>query len=585
MLTRLGLAIALLAAPALLSAQELRGLVRDSASRQPIPGAVLLLLDEAGTTLGRNITDGAGQYRLVLSKEMRRVRVVRIGFRPREASIPPAVNGVAQLDIIMSTIPAMLEAVRVRGSPRCPRRADEAQAFALLEQARAGLLAVMVARDANPGTLERLGFRRRLDGSSDRIVRQSVTGEIVNQSAISFSAVRTPKEFLERGFAVDSAGSVIYLGPDADVLLDDDFAQGYCFRVAERDPSRSTFVGLGFSAARHARGRIDIDGTVWMDTVAKSLVSIEYRYVGFERAIEAMNPGGRIEFRAMTNGVVLIDRWVIRMVGADRDTVYDAAARGDVVRSWLYRHESGGELAHARWPNGDVWNASLGTLNLRAVTRDGKPASGVHLRLEDTHYEGLTDVEGRLEISDLVPGPYQVMVVDPRTAVLNLELNTGVRFVAGRDSVVARTMILPTADDTTAKRCVASRRFSVRDSVRILGRVMQSDGTPASDVKIVMALERAGERPNPVATYTTGPDGLFQFCEPGLEIGMAVSITASGRQLNQPLRIVRRITEQLTIIRVPVPTGQSPFPPSRRGSAERDRRETRQGAGVARESP
>ncbi|MEP6495676.1 MAG: carboxypeptidase-like regulatory domain-containing protein, partial [bacterium] len=44
--------------------QGLRGTVRDSTGGQPIPGAVIVLLDSAGATLGRNITDEHGQFRL-----------------------------------------------------------------------------------------------------------------------------------------------------------------------------------------------------------------------------------------------------------------------------------------------------------------------------------------------------------------------------------------------------------------------------------------------------------------------------------------------------------------------------------------
>ena len=61
------------------AAQELRGSVRDSASRQPIPGAVLLLLDSAGLTLGRSITNDRGEFRIVFLPQLVRLRALRRG--------------------------------------------------------------------------------------------------------------------------------------------------------------------------------------------------------------------------------------------------------------------------------------------------------------------------------------------------------------------------------------------------------------------------------------------------------------------------------------------------------------------------
>jgi hypothetical protein len=60
-----------------LSAQSVHGAVRDSASHQPIPGAVVTLLDSSGTMLTRNITDEAGAYRLALAGPVSGARLAR----------------------------------------------------------------------------------------------------------------------------------------------------------------------------------------------------------------------------------------------------------------------------------------------------------------------------------------------------------------------------------------------------------------------------------------------------------------------------------------------------------------------------
>src|SRR5437868_3302996 len=90
-------------------AQELRGVVRDSATRRPIAGAVLVLLDSAGSTLGRNITNDRGVYRISLSPIIRRMQVLHIGYRPRALRVPAIDTGVAILDVDMAVIATLLE--------------------------------------------------------------------------------------------------------------------------------------------------------------------------------------------------------------------------------------------------------------------------------------------------------------------------------------------------------------------------------------------------------------------------------------------------------------------------------------------
>src|SRR5262249_60320182 len=117
-----------------LAAQELRGVARDNGSGLPVPGVVLLLLDSARNTLGRNITNERGEYRIALTPQMRRIRTLRIGFRPSEYPIPVFTSGSRQLDLTLTQVATLLEPVRVDDSPNCPARKDRAAALALWEQ-------------------------------------------------------------------------------------------------------------------------------------------------------------------------------------------------------------------------------------------------------------------------------------------------------------------------------------------------------------------------------------------------------------------------------------------------------------------
>ena len=210
--------------------QELRGVVRDSSSQLPIPGAVVTLQDIAAATLARTITNERGQFRVILlGDSVRRVRVIRLGFRPAVARLPEPVDGVIRVDVVMSSISMALTPVQVKAGPDCPRRGDRERALSVLEQARAGLLATVVARSDKPARMVRLRAIRTMDGFTDRIIHQRVTVDSAEGSIGSFGAARNASDLVRYGFTADSAGLVLYFGPDAEVLLDDRFAAGYCF--------------------------------------------------------------------------------------------------------------------------------------------------------------------------------------------------------------------------------------------------------------------------------------------------------------------------------------------------------------------
>ena len=373
----------------LLSAQELRGTVVDSASRAPVPGAVILLLGADGKQIARNITNERGVYRIALHPSMARVRFLRIGFRPREVTSPAAIEGISQLDVSLVSLPQFLQPVLVIDQPNCPREADRELAFALWEQARAGLLATVIAREAHPAEMTRIVYRRRMVGNTDQIASQLVQRDAATSSK-GFAASYSSAAFIKEGFIVPAGGGAMhYFGPDADVLLDEAFTTGYCLSVAEPDRNKPDQIGVRFSPARRRRGRIDIDGALWIDTTARALRSIEFVYVGLEKAAELLRPGGFISFREMPSGIVIVDRWWLRMTGARIDTSSDNTMRlrdlpGYVSSRVLRLTQAGGEVAHARWPDSSGFDVPLGTLDLTAMSAGGAPVPGVHIVLDST---------------------------------------------------------------------------------------------------------------------------------------------------------------------------------------------------------
>ena len=550
----LGIALAvaaLIARPA--AAQTFHGTIRDSTSHQPITGAVFMLLDSSGVMLGRRITDEHGAYGITATGAARWARVVRIGYRPREIRLPAAADETARFDVAMLPVPTMLAAVSVRDQSRCPKRSDRAAALGLWEQARAGLLATIVARETNTASVYRLGFERTFDGASNKITRFFVRADSATGAGQSFNASRSAKAFIATGFASDSAGDQSLYGPDADVLLDEAFGEGYCFRLAGKVKSRPTQVGLSFSPVydNRRRGRIDIDGTLWVDTAARAIRDIEYRYVGMPRATDEYYPGGQVFFRQMPNGTVMIDRWYIRGVGARQDT---ADVGGEqTVQTWLFGNESGGELARAVWPDGQSWHASLGSLRVRAVTAEGFPARAATIALPGTPYHGTADANGEVRIGDLEPGPYSINILSPPLTDIGIVIPTALKFVAARDSTFRATLKVPTAADWVSNRCIADRQWDVRDSVFVVGRVVTPRGSPVDNVKVEFAFRNIhGIWTLLQNFYTTGTDGGFQSCSYEYLIGDTVRVLASVRG-RDPLETLVPISAKLNAVLIRVP--------------------------------
>jgi hypothetical protein len=534
-------------------AQFLSGTVVDSVARFPVPGVVVMLLDSAGATVARTLTNERGEYRVALRDAVRTARTarfVRIGFTPRDVSLPEFRNGAARLDVSMFALPNLIQAVRVTANSQCRVRKDRAQALGLWEQARAGLLATIVAREENPGKVVRLGFYRVMDGNSERIERMRVESDSAEATAKTYTAAHDAEDFMRYGFSTDSLASATYFGPDADVLLSDAFGISYCFEIADHDRSRPHQIGLRFMPANPQKGRVDIDGTVWIDSVARELRDVEYKYLNVEAGARRFNPGGYVSFRSMKNGVVLIDRWRIRLVNATPDTTVDD--KGHLrYYDWVYAEEDGGELARASWPDGLEWSASLGALRLHAIAKDKKPATGTVISLVATHYYGTADANGIVEIKELLPGPYSVRVIDPRIAELGIGWSTSVSFIAKRDTTSLATLVVPTTESRIADQCVVNHQWNVRDSLFTIGRVVTPDGKPVNDARIdLFAKSSEGNwLPAPVY-YVTGTDGVFSFCHsfaPPTQVKYRVS-----RQGEFDLEAEGKFTSNLLVVRLTV---------------------------------
>jgi carboxypeptidase family protein len=533
--------------------QSLRGTVRDSASGVPIPGAVVTLLDSGGGAAARTTTDEGGQFRAVLIGDgVRAVRVVRLGFRPRTVSLPSVREAIVRVDVPMTSIPISMQSVTVTAGPGCPQRPDRALALAVLEQARAGLLATVVARSDKPARMTRLRATRFVDMVTNRIVHQRVRVDSSGTPFGSFGAARSAGDFVRLGFRADSAGLERYYGPDAEVLLDDRFTSAYCFHLAAAVPARPNQIGLGFRPPNRRDGRIDVDGTIWIDTVARALVDIEYRYLGTDPQAEPFRPGGHIAFRTMPNGVVVIDRWSIRLVSG-QGGAEPAGVGGALANRSFYGIEGVGELARATWSDGYTWLGPLGTIRLRVVRPDGTPLPGAVVRLADTDYQATADANGDLGITDLVPGPYVVTRLDPDLAAIGVPVDTLIEFEAGRARTLVTRLKVPELRDYLGDRCgdddivarLTDERWATRAS--LFGRVVSADGRPLPGAKWTLSAGSAPPARRLVNDASVDDKGIFHYC--GLQIGDSVVVEVRSKGMTDAI-IPVRMAKQPTVVAI-----------------------------------
>lgn len=507
------------------SAQRVTGRIVDAPSRLGIAGAVLTQLDARGQALSRTLSGEEGRFTLVLDAEAMSVRVVRIGYHPRNL----AVRDLGQEAIVMQRLPASLPPVRV-AARGCPAGAASRPALALLDQARDGLLAAQVSREGKAISAVRLRFERDAE-DDERASTQRVWLDSTADARTTFTSALPAAQLVERGFLEErEGGAVVMHAPDADVFLDDAFVNAYCFHIAAPSSARPTQVGLGFSPARDTqrRGRVDVEGTVWVDTARRELREVEFRYVGLPRTIATRHPGGQLTFLALANGLVLVDRWQLRLVGISLDTIAGFVARGvPVVRTRIHVRETGGEVASVAWP-GNSFRAPLGALRVTVQTAQRTPAGGVALRLEGTDYRATTDGSGNASMDRLLPGPYKLVVLDPRLAPIDLALETGVRFDARRDSLHAAAFTLPIVPPAMQDYCERRRvrSGSPSDTIPwIIGRVRRTDGKFIAPGIVRAKKEvRTGWWEPAGEPFRVGTDGLFWICSAQLIEAASVQV-------------------------------------------------------------
>jgi hypothetical protein len=490
-------------------AQELRGAVRDSASGRPLPSAIVSLLSSTRQELGRTVTSERGEFRFADIRGAQTAHIIRLGFRPRDI---PLTAGTSRVEVAMVSIPAMLAGMQVTASANCPRRDDAASAMSLLEQVRTGLLATIVARESKPALMKLLRYQRNMQGLSDRIETQHVDVTLNDGRTTSFNAATSSARLVNDGFVL--AGGALVLGPDADVLMSDEFRGAYCFRIDRAPKERVNQVGLGFFREDRPLERIDIEGTLWVDTAARALRDVEFRYVGMNHGSRAAESHGFVSFAEMPNGVVLVDRWGFHVVRSRNEMT--RGPRGELVPGVGFNaREAGGETAFAKWPDGIEWFDSLGTLQVRVTNEKGIGLPRMRVVLNSSNYAAYTDSAGVATIDAVFPGTYELSLADSSGALVGAKVS----YTARRGVTEKQTIVAPPEADFHAAYC---RNTHTGNWMTI--RVRYKDGRPGTGIPWDLMTNAGTDAAKSFGDGISGDDGTFGFCEGVLAKASGISL-------------------------------------------------------------
>lgn len=338
-----------------LCAQAVRGRLLDASSGDPVTGALIVLLDSDGDEIGSTVTSARGTYHVrAPGAGVFRLRAERIGF---ENSLSETITLLAgqtvSREITASSSAVVLPALAVESDTECRVRPEEGYAtYVLWEEARKAL-------EITEGTSAAFRFDAEMYQKHVNLWGQPLEeGEVQLVSYAGRHPFRSVPmdELEEHGYARESAEGTYFYGPDAEVLLSDQFLDSHCFRY--RTGKDGLSAGLAFEPIREESDRVDVEGVLWLDRESALLRTLEFSYTGVDAPAHlgtGPGPYGEVVFDQLPGGGWIIREWWIRTPTGSRE-------RG--VQRYVTYAQQGGRVNH--------------TERLRASPSDMRPVPSVY---------------------------------------------------------------------------------------------------------------------------------------------------------------------------------------------------------------
>ena len=335
LLRHLAVCLALLAGP--LGAQTVRGVLVDDAAR-PVPGALVALLYPGGQVSVGTMTDARGRFTLIGGVPARyTVRAERTGYRTAEVVVELAAGQTVDVRLTTAVQAFVLPTVEAIAESRCTVRPGQGMAaYTLWEEASKALRSAAYLQDAQRLQYTVRTYRKDIVMQSGRVRRhfddpRRVTGRPFN--------TLSPAELASGGYMRSEGDSIGFYGPDAHVLLSDEFLDTHCLYVdpqADRD-----MVGLAFEPIRR-QGIVDIRGVLRFSRRTGELRAVDYEYTDLGGGVRQATAVGSVDFQRLANGAWVVTRWHIQTTNIARGT--DMQRRGQETHVVTDIREAGGQV-------------------------------------------------------------------------------------------------------------------------------------------------------------------------------------------------------------------------------------------------
>ncbi|MGW8267063.1 MAG: carboxypeptidase regulatory-like domain-containing protein, partial [Longimicrobiales bacterium] len=445
------------ALPRPIAAQSVQGQIQDRETLAPVEGVLVLLVGRQGEEHDGYLTNAAGRFFLrAPGPGTYTIRAERIGYESVTSdAFTLQASQLFGLRLEMKETAIQLDELRVEGEQQCVVRPEEGMDLARVwEEARKALSVQDWTEREGLYRFQVVNYQRDMDASARMV--EAETRRVT--SGVSSSPIRSlpAEELMERGFIqrLDDGGWE-YFGPDAAVLLSDEFLDSHCFRLrSSRDNPGA--LGLAFEPVR-GTDHPDIQGTLWLDRETAALQFLEFRYTWAEYAEAEGVARGRVEFKGLPNGAWIVRKWWIRMPKLSQDVTMAKAGRTGVYVSGI--REAGAEVAQIStldrqriaqmergFLTGIVWDST------RYV-----PLGGANVFLSGTSYATVTDAGGRFLMDGIPEGVFTAAFTHPRLDTLGvLAAGVTVEVIPGEVSEVR--LGIPSTGSILVEACRGEER-------------------------------------------------------------------------------------------------------------------------------
>lgn len=390
-------------------AQIVRGIVTEGTSGLPLTGVLVSIASVPDSLkpggIRHTLTNERGEYALrVSSGGSYIVSAKRIGVSRHNTDILRLqVGETRRLDLVLERFEHRLPVVNVVDVNMCFRKAEQRQQImSLWEEVRTALLATGVSRQERLLTGWLSKYQRTLEPTTLRILddNRSVAEGFFDRPMKSISGDSLRK--VGYWYKEDQA-TMVFHGPDEDVLLSSAFRTGHCFELITGKDAIKGFVGLAFQPRRpNAKG--GIEGTLWIDAGNFELRFIDFRY---DIITIPSNPniGGQVHYVRHPSGAWLVRRWFIRMPQFPGQV-------SQVPTVWRLIEHGGGLYT----PGLRSWETPATITGIVTDSTGRNPLGGTVVALSGTPFSTQVDSLGRFRFDSIAPGAYTLLASHPAYA-------------------------------------------------------------------------------------------------------------------------------------------------------------------------